>query len=183
MLRRDFVKGLAVLPVVAAMPALGASEDWKVFEISDWSDWHFIVARSGQEAAKWYYTDLGGEPVPDDVNIREVPMDELIPVGIDGINEWIREKMTEAGDMSGYDFMCEIAKQESQRVSQPTWPNQGNYRITVEIQGNRAYFGFAPDDPYAGHHEANPYWFEKKTAAMWMDECKVRPTCFCTSVY
>lgn len=73
--RREFLAAAAMMPLALSLPKsleLQRKEIFdgvpigplKVFLVSDWSDSHYIIARSGQLAAHYWYTELGGEPVP-----------------------------------------------------------------------------------------------------------------------
>lgn len=54
--------------------------------MSDWSDTHYIIARSDETAAYWWYTELGGEPIPKEVEIKEVDPETIIRCGIEDVD-------------------------------------------------------------------------------------------------
>jgi hypothetical protein len=92
--RREFLA--AVIPFTLILPSLELQrkeifdvpiDPLKVFLVSDSSDAHHIIARSGQLAAHYWYTELGGEPIPKDVCIKEVDPEENIRCDVENADD------------------------------------------------------------------------------------------------
>jgi hypothetical protein len=89
--RREFMEA-ASIPVAASLLNFETSVfppgPCKVFYLLGNGESNWIIARSGQEAAYWWYTELtGGEEIPVDLKISEVDPDQVISCRIEDLEE------------------------------------------------------------------------------------------------
>lgn len=55
----------------------------KVFCLESGGDTSYIIAESPERVKHWWFTELGGEPIPDDAEVTEISPDTVISQGID----------------------------------------------------------------------------------------------------
>lgn len=87
--RRDFLKFSAgIVPAMAlGLPLLHSAQNLKVFCLDSGGDVSYIIAESPERVKHWWFTELGGEEVPDDAKVTEISPDTVISQGIEDLDD------------------------------------------------------------------------------------------------
>lgn len=105
--RRDFLKFSAgIVPAMAlGLPLLHSAplksarmmtdeevldilrKNSKVFCLDSGGDTSYIIAESPERVKHWWFTELGGEPIPDDAEVTEISPDTVISQGLEDLDD------------------------------------------------------------------------------------------------
>lgn len=139
----------------------------KVFHLDYGGDQSYIIAESPEQVKHWWFTELGGEKVPQNAEVTEVDLDEIIRVGQEDLDDISEE------DQKNYLHYSFVLKRNNVEIEGSTkqWPTPSTYT------------------PYQFNNLCEPShrfnFYIKKSAGLFLQETIDNkyplPCCFCST--